>query len=69
MRPSFDSLELQVTIIDTTLYIKPRVSDTKVHRLMVERAIDERLETFCVPSEEAAFNKAIRDPASGVVNK
>lgn len=66
-RPSFDTLEMQVTITDPELYMKPWMSDTKIHRLMVEKTIDERLETFCVPSEEDAFNKAIRDPAGGVV--
>jgi hypothetical protein len=66
-RPAFDTLELQMTITDPDLYTKPWVSDVKVHRLQVERAMDERLETFCVPSEEENFNKAIRDPAGGVV--
>lgn len=66
-RPSFDMLELQMTITDPNLYTKPWISDVKVHRLQVERATDERLETFCVPSEEEDFNKAIRDPAGGVV--
>jgi hypothetical protein len=68
-RPAFDTLELQITLTDPDLYTKPWVSDTKVHRLQVERAMDDRLETFCVPSEEDAFNKAIRDPAGGVVPK
>ena len=66
-RPAFDTLELQLTITDPENYTKPVGGDTKVHRLQVEKAIDERLETFCVPSEEEAFNKAIRDPAGGVV--
>jgi len=66
-RPAFDTLELQMTITDPDLYTKPWVSDVKVHRLQVERAMDDRLETFCVPSEEENFNKAIRDPAGGVV--
>lgn len=66
-RPAFDTIEMQVTISDPDLYTKPWVSTTLVHRLMVERAMDERLETFCVPSEEEAFNKAIRDPAGGIV--
>jgi hypothetical protein len=65
-RPAFDTLELQMTITDPDLYSKPLVLDTKVHRLQVEAATDERLETFCVPSEEEAFNKAIRNPAGGV---
>jgi hypothetical protein len=68
-RPAFDTLELQMTLTDPDLYTKPWVSDTKVHRLQVEKATDDRLETFCVPSEEDAFNKAIRDPAGGVVPK
>jgi hypothetical protein len=32
-------------------------------------AIDERMELFCVPSEEEAFNQAIRNPAGGVSYK
>ena len=66
-RPALDTLELQMTITDPDLYTKPWTSDVKVHRLQVEKAMDERLETFCVPSEEEDFNKAIRDPAGGVV--
>jgi hypothetical protein len=68
-RPAFDTLELQLTINDPDFYSKPIVTETKVHRLQVERAIDERLELFCVPSEEEAFNQAIRNPAGGVGNK
>jgi hypothetical protein len=56
-----------LTITDPTLYTKPVGGDTKVDRRQVEKATDERLQTFCVPSEEEAFNKAIRDPAGGVV--
>ena len=66
-RPAFDTLELQMTINDPDLYTRPWTSDVKVHRLQVEKAMDDRLETFCVPSEEENFNKAIRDPAGGVV--
>jgi len=66
-RPAFDTLELQMTITDPDLYTRPWTSDVKVHRLQVEKAMDDRLETFCVPSEEENFNKAIRDPAGGVV--
>jgi hypothetical protein len=66
-RTMFDTLELQMTITDPDLYTKPWVSDVKAHRLQLEKAMDERLETFCVPSEEEQFNKAIRDPAGGVI--
>lgn len=67
VRPTFDTLEMQLTITDPEIYTKPVGGGTRVHRLQVEKAMDERLETFCVPSEEEAFNKAIRDPAGGVV--
>jgi hypothetical protein len=66
-RPRFDTLEMQLTITDPDIYSTPVVSDMKAHRLQVERAMDERMELFCVPSEEDAFNAAIRDPAGGVV--
>ena len=42
------------------------VSDTKVLVLHHEKTMDEKLETFCVPSEEQAFNQAIRNPAGNV---
>ena len=67
-RRDFKNLELQFTITDPEVYSKPYVSDMKVHILNVERSMDEKLETFCVPSEEQLFNETIRDPAGGVFN-
>jgi hypothetical protein len=55
-RPTFDTIEMELTITDPQIYTKPVVGPPRVHRLQVEKAIDERLETFCVPSEEEAFN-------------
>ena len=68
-RPSRELLELQVTLTDPEIYAKPVATETMMHVLNVERSTDEKLETFCVPSEEQDFNKNIRDPAGGVINK
>jgi hypothetical protein len=65
-RPTFDTLELQMTITDPTVYSQPWVSGMLRHVLNVERSEDEKLETFCVPSEEQDFNKNIRNPAGGL---
>ena len=67
-RRDFDDLELQVKMTDPEIYPEPFVSDTKVLMLNVESTMDEKLETFCVPSEEQRFNETIRDPAGGVLN-
>ena len=53
---------------DPEIYPEPFVSDTKVLMLNVESTMDEKLETFCVPSEEQRFNETIRNPAGGVFN-
>jgi hypothetical protein len=66
-RTAFDTLEMRIIVTDPELYSKPWDSGILLHRLMVEKGMDERLEMFCVPSEEEAFNEAIRDPAGGVV--
>jgi len=68
-RTAFDTMEFQMTLTDPDYYTKPVATDTKVYVLQIEKGMDERLEGFCVPSEEQAFNKTIRDPAAGVVNK
>jgi hypothetical protein len=65
-RPNWDTLELTITITDPVYYSKPWVSDTKIHRIQTERAMDDRMEMFCVPSEEQEFNRLIRDPAAGI---
>jgi len=68
-RTSFDTFEVQITITDPDYYTKPVGGETKVYGLQIEKGMDDRLEGFCVPSEEQAFNKTIRDPAAGIVNK
>jgi hypothetical protein len=64
-RPTFDTLELQMTFTDPEIYPQAWVSPMMMHVLNVEKSEDEKLETFCVPSEEQDFNRNIRDPAGG----
>lgn len=61
-----ETLELVMRIEDPKIFTAPWVSDTRILRLRPEKGMDERLETFCVPSEEEAFNQGIRDPAAGM---
>jgi hypothetical protein len=68
-RISPTNMEYSLTITDPVVFAKPFVSDTKVLSLGVEKSEDEKLETFCVPSEEQQFNRTIRDPAGGVTSR
>jgi hypothetical protein len=65
-RPAFNTLTLQMTITDPTIYPQPWTSGMLMHVLNKEKSEDEKLETFCVPSEEQDFNKNIRNPAGGL---
>jgi hypothetical protein len=64
-RPDRNTLTMTFTLTDPAYYLQPYVSGVKTHRLNPEKTEDDKLETFCVPSEEEAFNKGIRDPAAG----
>jgi hypothetical protein len=66
-RPDADHLELVMTLTDPKTYTKPWVSEKKVFKLAPPKT--EIQEPFCVPSEEEAFNKKVRDPAGGVIHK
>ena len=61
-----DTLELTLTLNDPKTYTKPWASDKKTFKL---QPVKEMQEIFCVPSEEEAFNKRVRDPAAGVAIK
>jgi hypothetical protein len=65
-RADKDTIELTMTINDPKTYTKPWVSEKKTFKLQPRREIRE---IFCVPSEEEAFNKRIRDPAAGKTGK
>jgi hypothetical protein len=58
-----DTLELTMTLTDSKIYTAPWVSEKKVMRLVAGREVPE---LFCVPSEEQAFNRRVRNPAAGV---
>jgi hypothetical protein len=58
-----DTLELTMTLTDPKAYTKPWVSEKKTFRLDPKHEIEE---LFCVPSENDAFNKRVRDPGAGV---
>ena len=58
-----DTLELTMTLTDPKAYTKPWISEQKTFRLDTKHEIEE---LFCVPSENDAFNKRVRDPGAGV---
>ena len=58
-----DNMELTVTLTDPKIFTSPWESEKKNYRLVQKRELPE---LFCVPSEEAEFNKIIRNPAGGV---
>lgn len=55
-----DNLEMNITLTDPKTYTKPWVGERKIFRLTAQKELEE---SPCVPSEEEAFNKRIRDPA------
>jgi len=59
-----DTLELNMTLTDPKIFTAPWVSERKIMKLAPRREIAEQ---FCVPSQEAEFNRIVRDPAGGVV--
>ena len=62
-RSAYDTLEVSLTIDDPATYTKPWVTTGRI-RLA---AGSEVAEYFCVPSEEEAYRKLVREPAGGVV--
>jgi hypothetical protein len=59
-RVDHDTLELSMTVTDPKAYTKPWVSDTKIYKLATSSKF---LESFCVPSDEAAYKEEMRDLA------
>lgn len=62
-RVNRDTLELAMTLTDPKAYAKPWISEKKTFRLNPDHEIEE---LFCVPSENEAFNRRVRDPGAGV---
>jgi len=67
-RTSPTTMEYSLKITDPTVFAKPFDSGPKVLSLHHEKSMDEKLETFCVPTEEQRFNETIRNPAGGVTS-
>lgn len=65
-RTDHNAMEMTMTFTDPVYLSKPWTSDTKILKLNKQRGMDDKEETFCVPSEEQAFNKRVRDPAAGL---
>ncbi len=62
-RVAHDTLELTITLVDPKVYTKPWVSDTQIFKLQPGTELEE---SFCVPSEEDAYNRRMRYPAAGI---
>ena len=58
-----ETIEFTMTLTDPKTYTAPWVSEKKTVKLQAPRPLEE---LFCIPSEEQAFNKRIRDPAAGI---
>ena len=61
-----DNLQLTLTLADPTIYSKPWVSDVKTFRFEPKTQLQD---LTCVPSDEQAFNKRVRDVAGGKTGK
>jgi hypothetical protein len=62
-RIKYDTIQLNMTLYDPKTYTQPWVSETKQYLLQPKA---ELVEELCVPSEEQAFNKRVRDRAAGI---
>ena len=60
-RSAYDTLDVSLTIDDPQTYTKPWVTNGRI-RLA---SGSELAEYFCVPSEEEAYRKLVREPAGG----
>jgi hypothetical protein len=60
-RVDHDTMEVTMTLTDPVMYTKPWASEMKTFTLASPKL--ELSEEYCVPSEEQAFNKRIRDRA------
>lgn len=62
--PDALTLQLTTTLNDPKVYTKPWVSaKPAVYALQLPKGVTELEEVYCVPSEEGAFNKSVREGA------
>jgi len=62
-----DNMQLTITLTDPKIFARPWVSETKNLRLSPLKDFVDEL--FCIPSEEQAFNRRMRNPAAGLSDK
>jgi hypothetical protein len=65
-RADHDTLEFTMSITDPKYYTRTWTSEKKVLKWQAKKEFSDEL--FCVPSEEQAFNRRMRDPAGGVIH-
>ena len=63
-RVNHDTIDLNMTLYDPKTYTQPWVSKTKQY--ILQPAGTELVEELCVPSEEQAFDRRVRDRAAGI---
>jgi hypothetical protein len=75
-RVDHDHIEMVVTVYDPKYYVKPWVSQKKTWQLLKNPSEysppgwNGLIEELCAPADEVfEFNKRIRDPAGGVINR
>ena len=65
-RVDADTLKLMMTLYDPKIYMRPWESETKVLKRNPKSQFEE---IFCVPTEEQEFNRRLRDPAGGIIQR
>ena len=65
-RVDADTLKLMMTLYDPKIYMRPWESETKVLKRNPKSQFEE---IFSVPTEEQEFNRRLRDPAGGIIQR
>lgn len=63
--PDALTLEVTMTLDDPKAYTKPWVGNKRTFRLALPKGLTVLYEYYCVPSEEQAFDRGVRNPAGG----
>jgi hypothetical protein len=63
--PSATTLEVTMTLEDPVAYTKPWVGNKLTYSMVLPKEHTVLYEYYCVPSDEAAFNEGVRNPAGG----
>ena len=63
--PDAMTLEVTMTLDDPKAYTKTWVGNAQTFQLALPKGLTVMYEYYCVPSEEQAFNRGVRNPAGG----